>query len=165
VRLDPDDPYHAWLLSLVEPGTVTADGWRYVAMAQGKTVPRPYHYRWLMPRLLGADTRTWAAASAAAIVAMVPAMRWLTGKWSPGLFALPLEGVGGMARSYPVVVDPFAMLAAIVAAAATRHRNLPVAVAASALTTMDTAASCAVAVAVAASADAMTAGTVDTAAS
>lgn len=112
-------------------GTMAPDTWRYHQMAQGEGAPRPYHYRWLLPRLLGTDRKRWSYTSQAAVVAMVPAMRWLTGKWSPGLFVFTLHGVWGNVRLHPGITDPVAMLAAIVAAGAVLHRRWGVAVTAS----------------------------------
>jgi hypothetical protein len=118
------DTFRAWLSETCNPsGQVTADGWRYLAIADGRGAPRPYHFRWLLPTLLGDDKAKWAAVSRGSVVAMVPAMRLLTGSWAPGLFVFNLDGVWGMARKYPVVVDQAAMLAAILSAAAARRRH------------------------------------------
>lgn len=112
-------------------GELSSDSWRYLAMAKGEGAPKPYHYRWLLPRLLGEDRRKWATVSTASVAGMVPAMWWLTGNPASGIFAFTLHGVWNMARSYPVLTDAPAMLAAIVAAAATKHRRWEIAVAAS----------------------------------
>ena len=112
-------------------GILSSDSWRYLAMAKGEGAPKPYHYRWLLPRLLGEDRRKWATVSTASVAGMVPAMWWLTGNPASGMFAFTLHGVWGMARTHPVLTDAPAMLAAIVAAAATKHRRWEIAVAAS----------------------------------
>lgn len=112
-------------------GEMSPDGWRYFEMARGSGAPKPYHYRWLLPKILGEDRSKWAIASASATILMVPAMKYMTGKWSPGLFVFTLDGVWWMARSYPVITDPVAMLAAIVAAGAVKHKHWCVAVPAS----------------------------------
>lgn len=131
-RVDTDDLHRDWLRSLIaHSDIVPPDGWRYIALAEGTPVPRPYHYRWLAPRVLGADSAKWSTANAVSVAAMVPAMRWLTGKWGPGLFAFTLDGVWTLARRYPVVTDPMAQLAAIIAAAATKQRRWGIATAAS----------------------------------
>lgn len=124
------DPGHeTWLLSVVWPeGVDTPDGLRYFAMARGEGAPKPYHYRWLLPRLLGEDKKKWRAVSLGSLAGMVPAMRWLTGRWAPGLFVFTLDGVAGTAHRYPVLTDAPAMLAAIMAAAATRQKRWTLAV-------------------------------------
>ncbi len=122
--MKPSPAYKAWLdATLDPPTTITPDGWRYMAMARGEGAPKPYHYRWLLPTALGTDERKWTWTSRVSVLAMLPAMRWMTGRWAPGLFVFGLDGVWGMARKYPTVVDPFAMLAAIAAGAATRRRR------------------------------------------
>ena len=57
------DPGHKeWLLGVIWPeGVDTPDGLRYLAMARGDGAPKPYHYRWLLPRLLGEDKTKWRA--------------------------------------------------------------------------------------------------------
>lgn len=128
------DTFRSWLHEQLRPPTsVTPDGLRYLAIAAGDGAPTPYHFRWLLPKALGDNTSRWEAVSTGSVLAMLPAMRWLTGRWAPGLFVFGLHGVWNMARRHPVLVDPAAMLAAIVAAAATKHRRWGVAVAASLL--------------------------------
>lgn len=130
--LHPTNPYEAWLDSLIHPRREgSPDGLRYLAMGEGKDVPKPYHYRWLLPRLAKTDWTKWQRSTDLSLVAMVPAMRWLTGRWAPGLFVFGLSGVWKLNRQLPVLVDAPAMLAAIVAGAATRHKRWEVAVAAS----------------------------------
>jgi hypothetical protein len=121
----------AWQAWRDDLGILSADSWRYLAMAKGEGAPKPYHYRWLLPRLLGEDRRRWATVSTASVAGMVPAMWWLTGNPASGAFAFTLYGVWDMARRQPVLTDAPAMLAAIVAAAATKHRRWELAVAAS----------------------------------
>ncbi|QBQ74827.1 hypothetical protein [Caudovirales GX15bay] len=121
----------AWLRAQAAPlGELSSDGWRYLALAE-RDVPRPYNYRWLLPKLAGKDRRRWAQATNMSLFAMVPLMRWHTGRWGPGLFLFGLEGVWGHSRRYPVTTDATAMAGAILAAAATRHRRWELAVAAS----------------------------------
>ena len=118
-----DDEHRAWLTAVIDPdGQITPDGLRYEAMARGEGAPKPYHYRWLLPRLLGTDRVRWRRVSWWSVLAMIPAMRLLTGKWSTGLFVLTADGVTGSARKYPVLVDAPAMLLAILTAAAARRR-------------------------------------------
>lgn len=76
------DPGHKeWLLGVIWPeGVDTPDGLRYLAMARGDGAPKPYHYRWLLPRLLGEDKTKWRAVSIGSLLGMVPAMRWMTGR-------------------------------------------------------------------------------------
>lgn len=121
----------AWQAWRNDLGEMSSDSWRYLALVRGEGAPKPYHYRWLLPRLIGEDRRRWATVSTASVVGMVPAMWWLTGNPASGLFAFTLHGVWDMARKHPVLTDAPAMLAAIVAAAATKHRRWEIAVAAS----------------------------------
>ncbi len=127
----PAEVRQRWTAWWGDRGQMSADGWRYQAMARGEGAPKPYHYRWLMPRVLGGDQRRWQTANTVACAGMVPAMWWLTGSPTVGLFNFTLFGVWGMARGFPMITDPVAMCAAIVAAAATKHRRWTVAVAAS----------------------------------
>lgn len=131
-RYRPSDRQRAaWQAWRDDLGEMSSDSWRYLALARGEGAPKPYHYRWLLPRLIGEDRRRWATVSTASVVGMVPAMWWLTGNPASGLFAFTLHGVWSIARRHPVLTDAPAMLAAIVAAAATKHRRWEIAVAAS----------------------------------
>ena len=125
----PDEVRQRWQAWWADYGQKSSDGWRYQAMARGEGAPKPYHYRWLMPQILGEDQARWQAANTVACAAMVPAMWWLTGSPTVGLFTFTLYGVWGMSRKFPFITDPVAMAAAIVAAAATKHRRWEVAVA------------------------------------
>lgn len=141
VHLERTNPYEAWLDSFIHPlRQGSPDGLRYLAMAKGKGAPRPYHYRWLLPKLMGTERATqlggddfqrWGKVIDISLVGMIPAMRWLTGRWSPGLFMFGLSGVWKLNRQLPVLTDAPAMLAAIVTAGAVKHRRWEVAIASS----------------------------------
>ncbi|MBK6887024.1 MAG: hypothetical protein IPH03_11770 [Tetrasphaera sp.] len=72
---------------------MSADGWRYQAMARGDGSPTTH--RWLMPKVLGEDQARWQTANTVACAGMVPAMWWLTGSPTVGLFTFTLFGVWG----------------------------------------------------------------------
>lgn len=127
----PEAARERWRAWRDDLGIMSSDSWRYLAMARGEGAPKPYHYRWLLPRLLGEDRRRWATVSTASVVGMVPAMWWLTGRPGAGLFAFTLHGVWPLARHHPVLVDAPGMLLAIIAAAATKHRRWEIALVAS----------------------------------
>lgn len=121
-RLDPANPWHQqvrrWLD--VDTGGLSYDGVRYLPSHE-RRVPKPYHYRWLVPALARGDRRRYARITTASLAAMPLAMRWLTGRWTPGLYMFGLTGVYKLNRQLPVLVDTPAMLAAITSAAAFRN--------------------------------------------
>ena len=101
--------------------TVTEDGRFYLAAGVGTVPPRPYHLRWLLPRILGSSLNAWRVVSWLSLILTAPAMAWhlrahggaqaLTGAliWA----CLPLFRV--CARC-PVLVDAPAVLVALVIA-------------------------------------------------
>lgn len=111
-------------------GSLGPDASRYV-VAHERPVPRPYHYRWLIPKLCQGDRRKFTAVTYASLLGMVPAMRWYTGRWEPGLFLFGLPGVWHINRYCPYLADPPAMLAAIVSAAAVKRGQWGLGIAAS----------------------------------
>ncbi len=92
--------------------SLSPDGRRYIAMSQGRRVPRPYSRRWLLPALFGVDAWKWA--SSAAFIACGPLMYLLTGSlvcvW---LFAW-LPGMAINVR-FPVLVDGVAIMLVLAA--------------------------------------------------
>lgn len=101
-------------------GNLGPDAARYT-VAHQQAVPRPYHYRWLIPKLCQGDRRKFTVVTYGSLLGMVPAMRWYTGRWEPGLFLFGLPGVWHINRYCPYLADPPAMLAAIVSAAAVKR--------------------------------------------
>lgn len=129
--LNKEDPFHSFIMDLINfDGILTSDGWRYQALYE-RSVPKPYNYRWLIPKIAKQDRRRWSIISISSILLMIPGMRWLTGRWSSGLFLFGLSGIWPFAKKYPVLVDPPAMASAIIAAAAVKHKKWPLAIAAS----------------------------------
>lgn len=100
---------------------LTPDGLRYVAMAEGRRVPRPFHFRWLLPRLCGVGQTNWRAVQVATTVGLIPAGWWYGGFGWRGLFVglsvVGLAGVWNVAWRFPVLVDAPAMCVALIAAA------------------------------------------------
>lgn len=123
-RLDLDNPYQRRLRELCswDPwlGHLGPDAQRYL-VAHDQGAIRPFHYRWLTPWFCRSDRRRYTVVSYASLAAMVPAMRWYTGKWSPGLFVFGLPGVWDTARYCPPLVDAPAMALAISSAAAIKR--------------------------------------------
>lgn len=104
---------------------ITPDGERYVALAQGARLARPFHYRWLLPRLCGPEPTNWRAVQAGAAALLCGAALWYGGFGWRGLFVavIPagLAGVIPFHLRYPVLVDLPAMAVALLAAAAAKH--------------------------------------------
>lgn len=116
-----DEHYRAWIRARLEiDGEMSSDSWRYFQIADGEGAAVPYHYRWLLPRLLGSDRHRWALSTNAALVALLPAMRLYSGNWTSGALLLALPGIR-MQRRYPALVDVQAMLLAVLSAAAVKR--------------------------------------------
>jgi len=103
---------------------VTPDGRRYLAIANGERVARPFHYRWLVPWICGTHARRWrwtaeistaGLALTAAWWVQLHGFDWRYQLAAPFLVA-GLMGVWGFNRTYPVLVDAPAMLLALLAA-------------------------------------------------
>ncbi len=98
------------------------DGNRYAAMARSTPQPRPFAFRWLMPRLLGPTMLPWRIASALGMVASAALVSTLTGSpWAGALLACsPLVR---LACELPVLTDSVAMALGLWSAvAATRQQ-------------------------------------------
>ena len=94
---------------------LTPDGYRYKAMSLGR-VARPFHYRWLLPRLCSTSNRRWQAASYTTAVMFCALVGVYTGSW--WAVALP-AGCAGAIRvniKNPVLVDLPAMTLALASA-------------------------------------------------
>lgn len=111
---------------------LSPDGVRYLAVAEGRRVARPFHFRWLIPRLCGVRPANWRAVQVATTVGLIPAGWWYGGFGWRGLFAglsvIGLAGVWKVSFRFPVLVDAPAMFFALIAAALVPV-NVPVAVA------------------------------------
>ena len=92
---------------------LTPDGVRYFAAAQQR-VARPFHLRWLLPRLCGQNPRRWTITTQCAIVALGALSAAYAGSvWMACVAFLP-----GIAFSWrrPVLVDATGMALALGAA-------------------------------------------------
>lgn len=110
---------------------LSPDGIRYLAIADGQRVPRPFHYRWLIPALAGRNGRAWQALQIAALLGMVALSVAYNDDWKAGVAAgLAMFGLAGITLNLrlPVLVDLPAMSLAL-AAAVIADTNLPAAIA------------------------------------
>lgn len=103
------------------------DAARYWIAAQGRPVARPFHLRWLMPRLCGTSPRRWWSVWALSWPILAASVAWLADSlgWQRATFAavltIALPGVWGPLVVRPVGVDLPAMALAALAAAAAVH--------------------------------------------
>lgn len=89
------------------------DAQRYLAAGTGQSVTRPFHLRWLLPKLCGADLRSWWIVYLASWVGIAIGMGWWA--WDAGLepaqillaigLLVGLPGILGPSVSIPVQVD------------------------------------------------------------
>lgn len=93
--------------------SLTPDGVRYFAAASQR-VARPFHLRWLLPRLLGADSRRWQYVTRFSVLAIGALTAvYAHSVWMVAVIALP--GIWFNWR-HPVLVDAPAMALALAAA-------------------------------------------------
>jgi hypothetical protein len=93
--------------------SLTPDGVRYFAAASQR-VARPFHLRWLLPRLLGADSARWQVVTRTSVLAIgVLTAVYAHSVWMGCVVALP--GIWFNWR-HPVLVDAPAMALALAAA-------------------------------------------------
>lgn len=95
---------------------VTPDGARYLRMGAGMLEPAPFHYRWLLPKLLGPHILRWAVAlwlsiaACAALIALCTIQRGGTHRQAITAAALWLGlPVVRFLVAAPVLVDAFGM--------------------------------------------------------
>lgn len=105
---------------------ISPDGVRYLTMAGGKRVARPFHYRWLMPKVIGENPTRWVWWSLGSVIAMATGAWALTGSPQVGMFAFAVPGVAKITKKFPVLVDPAAMAFALWSAAALQHGYWPI---------------------------------------
>lgn len=92
---------------------LTPDGARYLAAANVR-VARPFHLRWLLPRLLGTNLRAWTITSRVSIAAIgVLTAVYAHSPWMACVALLP--GVM-LSWRHPVLVDAPAMALALLSA-------------------------------------------------
>jgi hypothetical protein len=103
---------------------LTPDGTRYVAAAEGQKVSRPFHYRWLLPAVLGPWPKKWIVLTDACALLLPFLAFWYAGGGWAGVFlaglTVGLVGVIKFNRRYPVLVDLPAMTVALASAACWR---------------------------------------------
>lgn len=95
---------------MAEQVVVTPDGARYLAMTEQR-VARPFHLRWLQPRLCGRDLTNWTRLTRAALVAVACLTALYSG--SPWMLAVGLLPGLAFAWRRPVLVDPLGMALAL----------------------------------------------------
>ncbi len=104
---------------------LTPDGVRYLAVARGERVARPFHLRWLVPYICKERAQVWRAVNIGSLLCLLPAAFWYGGTGWRGLtvaaFAFGLSGVWKFNRRHPVLVDAPAMTLALFAAGAAKH--------------------------------------------
>lgn len=117
---------------------LTPDGYRYLAIGAGQRVPRPFHLRWLAPKICRTYGRRWVWLTRTSVLLLAPLAWWYTGSpWMAACVLLP--GVWFNWRA-PVLVDAPAMALALTAAClAPHHPYAAVAVACLAGATRETA--------------------------
>lgn len=98
------------------PVPVSPDGLRYLAMARGETMPRPFLFRWLAPALLGSnpDARWSRAARFSFGACCVLGALYCWNVWAL-LVPFGLAGLTVQVRA-PVLVDLHAMALALASA-------------------------------------------------
>lgn len=108
---------------------VGPDGARYLHLAAGNQVPRPFHLRWLLPKVCGVNPVRWWAVWLASWLIMFAAMfvwqssnGWRVALASAVLLA-GLPGILGPAAVIPVGVKFDAIAAHPIRAALAAHRG------------------------------------------
>lgn len=107
--------------------SITPDGRRYLAAAQQR-VARPFHYRWLIPKLFKQDGKRWFYGNRIATGALLPATWWYIGGTQGIAAAIAVCGLAGVwrfNRAHPVLVDPYGMLCALLSADCFHHHLVP----------------------------------------
>jgi hypothetical protein len=106
---------------------LTPDGVRYITSVTER-VARPFHYRWLIPKLCRDRALWWHRCTYWSLWACLPALWWYIGGWHGVAAAAAFTGLAGLwqfNRAHPVLVDAPAMLLAVLAADACRHGLWP----------------------------------------
>lgn len=106
---------------------VSPDGVRLLQMGDGHPQPRPFHYRWLLPFLLGANPTRWIWAGRISMVAVGFLAVGYCHTWYALPVPLALSGLNLNLR-LPILVDLPAMALALGAAVAMQHGLWPLAI-------------------------------------
>lgn len=111
---------------------LTPDGARYLALAQHEPVPRPFCYRWALPKACSASKARWHVASIAGVLVAALGTGFLAPDWKRGiaaglmLVALPSSRFN---LRNPVLVDAPAMALAVCASVAWQEGLWPLGIA------------------------------------
>lgn len=100
---------------------MTPDEFRYAVMARGVRVPRPFHFRWLLPALCSDDARYWRWVQWASLLICSSLVGVYTGIWWTCLIPLGLSGLLFNLK-HPMLVDLPSMACALSAAVAWDHK-------------------------------------------
>lgn len=106
-----------------KPFQLTPDGIRYARAVTGR-VPKPFHYRWLLPKVLGDNGVHWFWMSRLATWSLLPLTFWYIGGWRGVAAAAMVTGLAGVwkfNRRFPVLVDATGMALALLSADLFRH--------------------------------------------
>lgn len=103
---------------------VTPDGHRYLSIANGQRIARPFHLRWLVPWICGTEAQRWKWCAQLSTIGIALTAVWWTElhgfDWRYQIAApflvIGLAGVWRFNRTYPVLVDAPALLCALLAA-------------------------------------------------
>lgn len=101
---------------------MTPDEFRYWTMAEGARVPRPFHYRWLLPALLRQNRRAWLVAQWVSLLVLAGLVSYESGLWWAGVLLFGCSGLT-VNLKHPVLVD-LPALALAYGSAVAWHRHL-----------------------------------------
>lgn len=99
---------------------LTPDGVRYLTMAEGFRVPRPFHYRWLLPAVLRSNRTAWLVCQWVSLVVLAGLVSYQSGVWWAGLLLFGCSGLT-VNLKHPVLVDLPALALAYGSAVAWDH--------------------------------------------
>lgn len=98
---------------------VSPDGARLLAMARGERQPRPFHYRWLLPKIVGRDPARWVLFSRLMMACLCLASALYCRTAYAFLIPFALSGVV-LNLKLPILVDLAAMVYVLDAALCAR---------------------------------------------
>lgn len=103
---------------------MTPDEVRYTRAGARLPVARPFHYRWLLPRLCGTDERRWRAVQLLAAAGLCALTAVHAGVWWAAFLPVGCAGLLRFNLNHPRLVDLPAITVALGAAVAWDH-HLP----------------------------------------
>lgn len=111
---------------------LTPDGARYMALATGRAVPRPFTYRWVLPKVCRRNITAWRVTAWASWVAVAVGTGFLASDWkraiAAGLMIAALPSSRFNFRN-PVLVDSTSMAFAVWAAVCVQEGLWPLGIA------------------------------------